>query len=341
MSMVIKFDDLISLTARALTLQGMSARNAQIVAYSIVASDRDGSPTRGVLRLPDYISSLQSGWVDGNAVPQVERAASAVLRVDACNGFAQVALDAARDQIVALANQNGVGVLSIYNSHHYTSLYPDIEPLAERGLIALAFVNSRSYIVPSGGATKLFGTNPMAFACPREGAAPLIWDQSSSVMSRGDVQFAARMGRSLPAGVGLDASGQPTVDPHAVLAGGAFLPFGGHKGSLIAMMVELMAAAATGGRFGFEDEASKFPGATTSHAGELIIAIDPARTAGRDFSERVEALLQRIVKNGHARLPGDRRNAARFMAMRDGIVLDDDVYKLLHQLAQPANGTGA
>jgi delta1-piperideine-2-carboxylate reductase len=325
----VSFERLVALTAGALVRNGMSRTNAEIVAHSIAASDRDGSPSRGVIRLPDYISSLRGGWVDGRASPRICDGGPGVVNVDACNGFAQVAVEAGRSALATKATDVGIAMLAIRDSHHYTALYLDIEPLAEQGLIAFAFVNSRSHIVPSGGVTKLFGTNPMAFACPRLGAPPLMWDQASSVMSRGDVLFAARNGRQLPPGAGLDAAGTPTTDPVAVLEGGALLPFGGHKGSLIAMTVELLAAAVTGGRFGFEDQSHGFPGARTSNAGELIVAIDPRRSAGARFGERVEEFLLRIAENGQARLPGDRRIAARARALSAGAEVPQDVYEML------------
>jgi delta1-piperideine-2-carboxylate reductase len=151
-------------------------------------------------------------------------------------------------------------------------------------------------------------------------------------MAQGEVLLAAQHGRTLPDGVGVDASGRPTTDPQAVLDGGALLPFGGHKGSSIALMIELLAAAVTGSEFGFEDGSSAFPGAQSSRAGQLIIAIDPERSAGAQFCNRVEELLTRIPGNGDARLPGERRRAAREDAARHGIAVEQGVLDRLRAL---------
>ena len=123
-------------------------------------------------------------------------------------------------------------------------MWPDIEPFAREGFIALTMVNSMASVVPHGGHRKLYGTNPLGFAVPRAGRDPLVFDQASSAWSNGDVQIARREGRPLPPGVGVDRDGKPTTDPNAVLEGGALLPFGGHKGSSIAMMMEIMARGA-------------------------------------------------------------------------------------------------
>jgi delta1-piperideine-2-carboxylate reductase len=329
----ISFDDLLDLVARVFVVHGMSHFNAAIVAAVVAGAERDGTLSHGLLRVPGYVSTLQSGWVDGRAVPRVTDAASGLVAVDAYNGFAQVAIAAAREKLVSKARAAGIAGLAIRNSHHFASLYPEVESLAEEGLVALTFLNSRSRLVPSGGISKLFGSNPMAFACPRAGGSPLVFDQASAVMAHGEILLAAQHGRTLPEGVAVDAAGQTTTDPRAVLDGGALLPFGGHKGSSIALMIELLAAAVTGGEFGFEDASPGFPGAQSSRAGQLIIAIDPDKSAGAHFQERVESLLTRITSNGNARLPGQRRLAARDDAVRNGIAVEQAALDGIRALA--------
>jgi LDH2 family malate/lactate/ureidoglycolate dehydrogenase len=146
----------------------------------------------------------------------------------------------------------------------------------------------------------------MVFACPRTGLPPLVWDQASSMIAQGEVLLAATRGHRLPHGIGLDAEGVPTLDPNAVLQGGSMMPFGGHKGSAIAFMIEVLAAGLTGGRFGFEDNSAAYPGAQTSNAGEVVILIDPLRIGESHFFERIELLLEENR--------GERRRAAPFRA---------------------------
>ncbi len=129
------------------------------------------------------------------------------------NGFAQVALAAVRDQAVAMARSQGLAAVCIADSHHFAALWPDIEPFAEQGLIALTMVNTRGRIVAWGGRRKVLGTNPMAFACPRGDGAPVVWDQASSLRAQGEVLKARVEGRAVPTGIGLDADGAPSTDP--------------------------------------------------------------------------------------------------------------------------------
>jgi delta1-piperideine-2-carboxylate reductase len=165
--------------------------------------------------------------------------------------------------LVEKARSAGIAVLAIRNSHHFAALWPDVEPFAYEGLVALSVVNSMTCVVPHGADRPLFGTNPIAFAAPRADGEPIVFDLATSAIAHGDVQIAARKGERLPPGMGVDGLGQPTQDPKAILEGGALLPFGGHKGSALSMMVELLAAALTGGNFSFEFDWKNHPGAKT------------------------------------------------------------------------------
>lgn len=286
-----------------------------------------------MFRIPGYLSSLASGWVDGQAVPLVEDLAPAFVAVDARGGFAQPALAAARPLVEAKARSAGIALLAIRNSHHFAALWPDVEPFAEQGLVALSFVNSMACVVPHGGHHALFGTNPIAFAAPRANGQPLVFDLATSAIANGDVQIAAREGHLLPEGYGVDRQGQPTRDPKAILDGGALLPFGGYKGSALSMMVELLAAALTGGHFSFEFDWSAHPGAQTPWTGQLLIVIDPSLGAGRNFAERCEQLIGRMHDAGQTRQPGDRRYRQRAEAERQGIRLPAHELEKLRRLA--------
>jgi delta1-piperideine-2-carboxylate reductase len=321
------------LVARILARAGLSAENAAVVARVVVAAEQDGTVSHGLFRLPGYLATLRSGWVDGRAVPTVTQVAPTLLLADGCNGFAQVALAAARDRLSAMARAQGMAALCTSNAHHFAALWPDVEPFARAGFVALTVINTRSHIVVFGGRRKVLGTNPMAFACPRGDGPPLVWDQAASVRSQGEVLRARRAGRAVPPGVGVDSAGQPTEDPAAILDGGALLPFGGHKGAGIALMIEVLAAALTGGRFGFEDRSAAYPGAQTSNAGQFVLLIDPSRTAGTGFSARIETLVAALREAGSERLPADARHARR-LAARDGIEIADSVHAELLTMLQ-------
>jgi delta1-piperideine-2-carboxylate reductase len=316
--------DVLTATLRdILVAHGCSDTVADALAANCASATRDGSKSHGLFRMAGYVSTLRSGWVDGRAEPVVEDVAPGFVRVDARNGFTLPAHAAARSLLEEKARQNGIAILAIRDSHHLGALYLDIEPYAQAGFVALSVINSMAVVVHPGGNKPVYGTNPVAFAAPRGEGAPLVFDMATSTMAHGDVRVAAREGRSVPEGVGVDAKGSPTTDPSAILEGGALLAFGGHKGTAIALMVELLCAALVGGQFSFEVDWSAYPGAQTPRTGQTIILIDPTRASAplAPFADRVELLVQSILGSGDVRLPGEKRLACR-RAAEAGIVVD-------------------
>ncbi len=334
---ILSIEDLTDLVAAIFESRGMALADARTVAGVVVAAERDGARSHGLQRMPGYVSSMDCGWVDARAEPRVEQRTPSLLAADAGNGFAQIALARAWDQLAQLARQNGTAVLTIRNAHHFAALWPDVEPFAATGFIALAAVNSRSLMTAWDGTRKVLGTNPVAFACPRPGAPPLVWDQASSTMSQGDVLLHRAAGKPLPPGAGIDRAGQATTEPAAVLDGGALLPFAGAKGGSIAFMVEILTAAFGGGTFGFEDGGAALPGAATSLSNQFLLLLDPAAAGATAFGARVEALLAAIKAGGSRRMPGERRYAARARAATAGIPVEAAVLDELRAFC----GTGA
>ncbi|MBD8573955.1 Ldh family oxidoreductase [Pseudomonas syringae] len=331
----IAFADLIERLYLIFVAHGTAPEVARVLAQNCASAQRDGAHSHGTFRIPGYLSTLASGWVDGKALPVVEDVGAAFVRVDAANGFAQPALEAARPLLLEKVRQAGIVILAIRNSHHFAALWLDVEPFAEQGLVALSLVNSMTCVVPHGARKPLFGTNPIAFAAPRATGNPLVFDMATSAIAHGDVQIAAREGHCLPDGMGVDAAGLPTTDPQAILDGGALLPFGGHKGSALAMMVELLAAGITGGHFSFEFDWSQHPGAKTPWTGQLLIVIDPDRGSGQAFAERSEILVQQLHGVGQARMPGDRRYTERARSLSEGIEIPAAEWAQLGELAHP------
>lgn len=322
--------ELESLVAGILVAQGMAPDLAPLVAAPLVAAERDGTASHGLLRLPGYVGSLRSGWVDGHGRPRIQELGPGLLQVDAANNFAQVASAQVRGPLAEKARAQGLACAFIRNSHHFCALWPDIEPLVEQGLLAFTCVNSMKRMVVWGGDAPVLGTNPMAYGVPRPAGPPLIVDQALSVMAQGDILLAQQAGERLPEGVGLDARGQPTRDPAQVLEGGAFLPAGGHKGASLAFLVEVLAAALTGGNFSHQLK-DRPAGALTFNAGQFLLALDPERIAGTDFLPRIEMLFEAVAASGADRLPGSRRYEHRRASREHGIAVSEANERMLRE----------
>lgn len=334
MTTTIAYDDLVALLRQIFLRHACSEAVATILAENMAGAERDGAHSHGIFRIKGNLASLDTGWVDGKAEPVLEDVAPGMLRADGRNGFSLPVLELARRPLIAKARANGIAMLSVRKAHHFSAVWPDIEPFAREGFLALAMINSMASVVPHGGQRKVYGTNPFGFAAPRAYAEPLVFDQASSAMANGDVQIARREGRQLPPGTGVDRHGNPTTDPAAILDGGALLPFGGHKGSSIAMMIEIMGAALAGGDYSFEIDWSAYPGAATPHGGQTYILIDPERGAVNSFADRLEVLIDEIHDAGQSRLPGDRRYATRRDSLARGIEVEAAALAELRALAE-------
>ena len=239
------------------------------------------------------------------AVPELmPHQGSAIVKVNARAGFANAAVELGAPALAQRARQLGVAALVVNDCTHFAALWPEVELSTGMGLAAMVMCPSYATVAPTGGNKPLLGTNPFAFGWPRPAGPPYVFDFATSVTARGEVELHRQAGRPLPEGWAIDADGRPTTDPAAALAG-AMLPFGGHKGSAIGTMIELLAGIMIGDLT--SPEALEHLGSTTlapAH-GELLIAFAPeAFAAGRpgDPFARAERLFEAIAGQG-ARLP--------------------------------------
>ena len=309
-----------------LSKHGCNHDNASAVADTITLAERDGCHSHGLFRLPGYIASLKSGKVNGNAAPKVETLAPAVLRTDADNGYAPLALKIARDPLAQCARDNGIAAMSITRAHHFAALWIEIEALTEMGLAAMAFTAYTPSVAPAGAIRPFYGTNPMAFGWPRAGKPPMIWDQATAMQARGEVMIAAREGHQLPPGVGIDKAGNPSNDPNAVLEG-CLLPFGGYKGASIALMIELLVGPLIGERCSFEAAAADNKDGGPPRGGELLIAMSPSRFGkSHDPFAHAEQLFDALLAMEGTRLPGMRRVKNREIHTHEGVNIPRSLY---------------
>ncbi|WP_372802838.1 Ldh family oxidoreductase [Paracoccus seriniphilus] len=319
---VISVEDLLQRVGSIFENCGLRPESARAVARVIVAGERDNCKSHGIYRIEGCLRVLQAGKVVPDAIPEVVDSGKSVIEVKAHGGFSPPAFEAALSTLVGRTKENGVAALVIRDCLHFSALWHDVEALAAHGLASLSMCPSYASVAPTGGSEPLLGTNPIAFGWPRPDAHPYVFDFATSVAARGEIELHRRAGTPIPDGWAVDREGNPTNDPEAALAG-AMLPFGAHKGSAISTMVELLAGAMLG-EF-MSKEALDFVGGThlLPRHGALVVAFDPATFAarsGRDPLAEGERLLTAISGQG-ARLPSQRRFAAREQSLRDGIKL--------------------
>lgn len=332
-SVTMTLDEVRALARTVLRRQGLNARHAEAVAETMVAGERDGCASHGLYRLLVSAHTIASGNVVPDAEPVATDTAPALVRVDAKGGYAQLAFELGKPLLVEKARRCGIAALALNNCVHFAALWPEVEALCDEGLVALAFTPSHAWVAPAGGTRPVFGTNPIAFGWPRPGREPFVFDLATSAVARGEIELHRRAGRAIPEGWGIDPEGRPTTDAAEALAG-AMLTFGGHKGSALAAMVELIAGPLIGDMTSRESLAADNGAKASPLGGELLIAIDPAGFLGAGAEEhirRAEAMFDEITSQG-ARLPSQRRYEARRRSVAEGVriprVLLDDIERL-------------
>ena len=325
------------LVAKALAAAGANHTMAQSVARALVLAESQGLSGHGLSRVGQYCTHLRNGRADGQAVAAVARQKGAALLVDAGTGLAFPACDLAIDQAIQTARAFGVCFAGVTNSHHAGVMVDHLRPVAQAGMVALAFANSPAAMPAAGGRHPVFGTNPVAAIFPRRNADPLMIDLSLSEVARGKLMVAAKEGRSIPPGWAVDADGQPTTDPQRGLLG-SMLPLGAAsstKGAMLALMVELLVTAVIGAQFGFEASSFFVDAGNQPRIGQAFIVIDPAALAGADvYYERMEVVISEMLRDDGVRLAGVRRLALERKAATDGLQVADGVLAQLQQLGQ-------
>ncbi len=328
--MKIALAELQALVAQQLERAGASAAMAASTARALVLAESQGLGSHGLSRVAQYATHLRNGRVDGAAVAQVLRSKGGARVIDAAEGLAFPACDLAVQQAIDAAREHGVAFAGVVRSHHCGVLVDHLRAVADAGMVGLAMANSPAAMPAAGGRHPIFGTNPVAAAFPRGGAADaLLIDLSLSEVARGKLMVAAKEGRSIPTGWALDAQGQPTTDPQAGMAG-SMLPIGAAtspKGAMLALVVELLVTALIGAHFGFEASSFFVEEGNRPGIGQAFIVIDPGAlapgTGSAGYLARVEVLMAEMLRDEGVRLPGARREALRRRAMVEGVEVSD------------------
>ncbi|MFN8663270.1 MAG: Ldh family oxidoreductase [Thermomicrobiales bacterium] len=327
-------DQLRELSRALLVSCGTPEDRADIVADGLVNANLAGHDSHGVLRLPGYLSGVEQRHVIPGNAPRVTSTSGATAIIDADHGWGQPAMWLATETVLDLAREHGVAAAVVHNSYHIGRVAPYVEWLADHGIVAIAMANAAPAVAPFGGSQRVLGTNPIAWAVPRdEGKQPVSFDVATAGIAEGKLRVARAKGLPVAEGNLVDREGRPTTDPHDFYAGGALLPFGGHKGSGFSLLAQFL------GRGLAHMDPSAYDGPRGVN-GPLIIALDVSRFSDpRDFRTAIEAQCDVVTacrpREGVdvVRLPGEPELANREERLRAGIHVPDATWQELRELA--------
>jgi LDH2 family malate/lactate/ureidoglycolate dehydrogenase len=320
---------------------GYANADAALVAEGLVEAELRGITSHGVLHVPNLVKRTKLGLL--NVRPSIrtltESGSAARLDADRAPGF--VAAVRAMDLAITKARATGVGAVAVTNSTHFGMGARYAERATRSGMIGLALANATATMPSPGGTLALLGTNPIAFAVPGDGDEPaMCLDMGLAQVTLNAVRDAAKHGRELQPGVAAAKDGTPTTDPAKALDGGFLLPFGGHKGFGLAVVVEVLAGVLTGSAIGREVGSLFVDYDRAQNTGHFLLALDPAHFLGpEEFRAKREYLVRwikdspRAANAGPALLPGEREQAVRRERVASGIPLAKDAAADLLRLA--------
>jgi LDH2 family malate/lactate/ureidoglycolate dehydrogenase len=315
--------------------------DARVTAELLLRADARGLSTHGISRLPSYAQKLRDGEV--NARPSLRlHERPGLLTVDADGALGQVAGTRAVDRGLALLPDVPVVICQLRECGHFGALGLYALRAAEAGAMAVVAQRTPPLVSMPGLLGPVIGNNPLAFACPVQGQPPLVADMASSVAARGHILLRARTGEAIPEGWAVDEYGEPTVDAKAAL-GGALLPSGGHKGIVLAMLVEVLAGALTATPATVRQVSAqpkvKAEGAT-GRQGAMILLVNTrmlgsgSNDGGSLAADYLRAWSEDYLRRGgpNSRLPGRRGAALEQLAQSEGIEVGDALLAELRAL---------
>ncbi|MCF7364436.1 Ldh family oxidoreductase [Vibrio sp. A1-b2] len=320
------------LTLNKLTLAGLDHRTAHEVTDVLVHADKTGVHSHGVMRVEHYCTRLAAGGLNKEAKFKIDQISPSVAILDSDDGMGHSALIAATEHGIEMASETGLGFVSVKNTSHCGALSYFMEQATSQGMIAIAMTQTDTCVAPHGGAERFLGTNPIAFGFPVEGSHPMIVDMATSATAFGKLLHAKETGQEIGRGLAIDKDGNETTNPHEVEN---LLPFGGHKGSGIALAIDALTGVLMGANFGNHIIRMYGDYDKMRKLASLVIVIDPTRLGTPLFAATMAAMMHElrdvrpVPGVDKVRAPNDPQVEYKAQCEKQGIPVADGVYQYL------------
>ncbi len=314
----------------------LSKKHSEICADYLIKAELVDVKSHGILRLKMYCDRIKKKLINPRPKIKIKKISSSISHINADDGIGFVSADIAINQAIKNANKTGIGLVAVKKSGHYglSSFYA--EQAVKKNLIVLCFTNAPPALAPHGAKKSLFGTNPICFGVPT-GKVPFILDSSTSIINRGKIRRAEKLGKKIPFGVALNKFGKITTNAKEALLG-TQLPIAGFKGSGLAWMVDILSGVLTGSSHGgkTKDPFDNFTG--PQNVGHLFITIDPKVFVGKNFIKEMKKNIKIVKRLPKAKgfnsilYPGERKNKAYKKNLNKDISIPSKVLKELDEL---------
>ena len=302
---------------------GMDSAKAATSAHAIVASDRWGIGSHGLMRLPFYLDRLRAGGINPKAELKKVTDMPGLVIFDGEDGLGHWQIQHAAQLAAERAKVQGIAAVGVGRSSHCGALGIYVWPMIDAGLVGIAFSTGPAVMPPAGGNKPLLSTSPLAAGIPTN--PPTVVDLATSAVARGKIQAKAQAGAELEPGWAFTKDGAPTTDAKEALAG-MLAPLGGAKGYALAVLVESLTGVLIGPTLSknipdmFNHDFDNAP----QEIAHFVIAIDASKLSVDGENTRLADFAGEVNSAG-GRLPGSNRVNPGKLNVSDEITITDSV----------------
>ncbi|MDR1178987.1 MAG: Ldh family oxidoreductase [Spirochaetales bacterium] len=339
MSKIIKKENAVSFIARVMEGAGMPPDDAKLWAGLMTETSLLGFDTHGIRMVERYVDFLTQGGATVEK-PRIVKADGAITQIDACGCMGHLAAWKAVATAAENAKKYGISFTSVKNSGHIGACSLYSKALAEKDCIGFCCTASRPGIAPTGGVKPTVGINPLSVGAPIDEESFFLLDMSTTITAMGKVTQALDNGKQIPPGWALDKNGKPTTDPREA-RDGSLLPIGGYKGYGLALAIELLCSALSGGSFSDEISSWITQPRNPTKIPFAVIAVDIGHFQEPEhFKQTLKTWLAKVIdvprQEGVQRIyfPGEIENEKYSLRGREGIPLEDVTVESFKRLAQ-------
>jgi LDH2 family malate/lactate/ureidoglycolate dehydrogenase len=331
----VKAEALKRFTQDVFVAAGLAPEAAEIEAEVLVWANLRGVDSHGVLRIPQYLASVESGGHNVNPDIRIEKETPATMLIEADHAFGPVVTVFAMKHVIEKARQVGIGWAAIRNTTHQGAMGYYALMAAQEDMAGIAIVCSPPNMAPYGAKAAGLHNSPIAIAVPGHERQALCLDMATSVAAGGKVQLAVDKGSPIPLGWALDKSGVPTTDPNLA---SILLPAGGHKGSSMALMFETLSSLMVGNPLlkpVLLQTGARARGQNSVVAAVNIAAFTDVEQYKRDVDGTIEGLKRLPTAEGFDQIlmPGEPENRVYVERAANGIPLPEGTVRNLRAVA--------
>ncbi len=314
-----------------LVCAGLEESKARVSARCIIASDRWGIGSHGLMRLPFYLERLLAGGINSKATMKIVTDLPGLVIFDGEDGLGHWQLQRASEIASERAKVNGIAAVGVGRSSHCGALGIYVWPMVNQNLVGIVFSTGPAVMPPWNGTTPILSTSPIAAGIPTN--PPTIIDLATSAVARGKIAAKAQSDQVLESGWAFDAEGKPTTDAKAALAG-MLAPLGGVKGYALAVLVESLTGVLVGPTLAknIPDMFASSQDANPQEIAHFVIAIDASKLSVDGPNDRISQFQDGVTEAG-GRLPGSTRVDPTALNSDDHITITDTVGSQIQEWA--------